>query len=45
MDYSPVQVDMVPGELAELTWAQAQGDRDDEQGRQPLLLVASGIEA
>jgi hypothetical protein len=34
----------VPGELAEFPWAQAQRDRQDEQGRQALIRVAGAIE-
>jgi hypothetical protein len=33
---APVQVDQVPGELAELPRAQAQGDRHDEERGQAL---------
>jgi hypothetical protein len=41
----PAQVDHVPAELAEFAGAQAEGDRQDEQGRQAPVRVYAGVEA
>jgi hypothetical protein len=45
VDYSPAQVDRVPAELAKFAGAQAEGDRQDEQGGQAPVGVAAGVEA
>jgi hypothetical protein len=37
VDHSPIEVYVVPGELAELSGAQAEGDRDDEQRLEPAV--------
>jgi hypothetical protein len=45
VDHALVEVDQVPGELAELARAQAERDRDDEEGGQALVRVAVAIQA
>ena len=37
MDHSPIEIYVIPRELAELTGAQAEGDRDDEQRLEPAV--------
>jgi hypothetical protein len=44
VDRSPISVNEIPGQLMELTRAQAQRDQHDEQGRQTLVRVIATIE-
>jgi hypothetical protein len=42
---SPVEVHVVPGELPELAWAEAEGDGQYEESRQALVGIAAAIQA
>jgi hypothetical protein len=45
VDHSPAEIDVIPGELAEFARAQAEGDRYDEEGLQPLVRVGRVVQA
>ena len=45
VDHSPVEVYVVPGELAELARAQAERDREDEERFEPCVGVVGVVEA
>jgi hypothetical protein len=45
VDHAPVEVYVVPGELAQLARAQAERDRDDEERFQPGVGIADAVQA